>query len=307
MSDPLADLIGGDSPAEDPLYENAVLLVRTDNRVSASYLQRELELSYYMASQYIERMEKDGVISEPDDLSGARTVIDPITPPATDPDVIDVPPKRPRGRPPKDGGRVNAKKVEGVIDNKSPDLRTEQVQKGVTASWLARVMRMDVNDVKARLAYVTPMTTGNRQAAYDIKVAMQHLVDPVSDVETFIRNMDPKSLPTQLTAAFWSAEKTRLQTLEMARQLWDTNTVLTGYAHIFRVLRDDTKLWVDTLDEADEMTDKQRAVVSQLVDGLLANVYKSLAKFTEENATRSQLQFLEERLEEVKVERDYGN
>jgi uncharacterized protein YerC len=119
--------------------------------------------------------------------------------------------------------------------------------------------------------------------------------------------MDPKSLPTQLTSAFWTAEKTRLQTLEMAGQLWNTNTVLTGYAHVFRILRDDTNLWVDTLDEVEEMTDKQRAVVAQLVDGLLSNIHKSLAEFTEENATRSELQFLEERLEEVRMEKERGN
>ena len=230
-----------------------------------------------------------------------------------DPDVVDVPPKRRRGRPRNDGLPPQTKRVEGVhktgtVDNLAGvDLRTEQIQKGVTATWLARVMRMDVNDVKARLAHVTPMTTGNRQAAYDIKTAMQHLVDPVADIESFIRNMDPKSLPTQLTSAFWTAEKTRLQTLEMAGQLWNTNTVLTGYAHVFRILRDDTNLWVDTLDEVEEMTDKQRAVVAQLVDGLLSNIHKSLAEFTEENATRSELQFLEERLEEVRMEKERGN
>lgn len=242
-------------------------------------------------------------------------------PPKDDPDVIPVQQKRKRGRPRKDGTEPHSTKVEGVHDSRTvdtrpsepvdglggPDLRSEQIMKGVTATWLARVMRMDVNDVKVRLAHVTPMTTGNRQAAYDIKTAMGHLVDPVSDIETFIRNMDPKSLPTQLTAAFWTAEKTRFQTLEMAGRLWDTEKVLGGYAQIFRVLRDDTSLWVDTLDEVDEMTDKQRAVVTQLVDGLLSNIYKSLTEFTAENATRSELEFIEDRLEEVKLEKDRGN
>lgn len=233
-----------------------------------------------------------------------------LGPTGDDPDVIAVEPKRGRGRPRNDGQPVNSKKIEGVHGPETLDgldLRSEQIAKGVTATWLARVMRMDVADVKARLAYVTPMTTGNRQAAYDIKTAMGHLVDPVSDIETFIRNMDPKSLPTQLTAPFWQAEKTRLQTLEMASKLWDTDTVLAGYATIFRVLRDDTNLWVDTLDEVDEMTDKQRAVVTQLVDGLLANIYRSLTEFTAENATRSELQFIEERLEEVRQEKARGD
>ena len=230
--------------------------------------------------------------------------------------VVSVKPKRPRGRPRKDKKPPRAKKPEGVriLDAAmptepyadtdgagGPDLRTEQILKGVTATWFARVLRMDVNSVKARLRHVTPMGNSFRQAVYDLKTALPHLVDPVTDIETFLRNMDPKMMPIQLTSSFWQAEKARMVTMEMASRLWPTEVVLTGYAHIFRILRNDTRLWLDTLDEATPLTDKQRETFGQLIDGMMDSIYLKLQEHTKENATRPELEYLEARLEEVKA------
>ena len=214
---------------------------------------------------------------------------------------------RSRGRPRSDGSPAQPRKPEGVKivsgtveDSGQPDLRTEQILKGVTATWFARVLNMDVNTVKARLKSVTPMGNSYRQAVYDLRTALPHLVDPVTDIETYLRNMDPKLLPTQLTPAFWQAEKARLATMTMAKKLWPTDTVLVGYAQIFRILRDDTKLWLDTLDEATPLSDQQRAVFGQMIDGMLDSIYKSLREHVEENGTHSEIEYLEARLAEVR-------
>jgi len=47
---------------DDPLYEDAVSIVLTTQRASASYLQRRLKIGYNRASRMVERMEKDGII-----------------------------------------------------------------------------------------------------------------------------------------------------------------------------------------------------------------------------------------------------
>lgn len=233
--------------------------------------------------------------------------------------LVTVPRKRSRGRPPKDSsvGAIN-QRVEGVFSvsetgaahragNEAPsddaDLRSDSVRQGVTVTWLANILRMDAANVRRRLAPVTPMVAaGSRgsQSIYDVKTAMPHLVDPIFDAEELLRKMDPKDLPVQLTTDFWRAEKTRLQTLEMAKDLWSTATVVEGYAAIFKILRDDTGLWLDTLDEVKELDDAQRRAISQLVEGLLANIRQSLMEHTEANATRSELQYLETRLIAVK-------
>ena len=45
-------------------YEKAIRIAKEDGRVSISYLQRRLCLSYYEAGRIIDRMKEDGHISD---------------------------------------------------------------------------------------------------------------------------------------------------------------------------------------------------------------------------------------------------
>ena len=62
----------GDGP--DPLYEQAVAIVRETGRCSISSLQRALKTGYNRSARLVERMESEGVVSTPDE-KGARKVI----------------------------------------------------------------------------------------------------------------------------------------------------------------------------------------------------------------------------------------
>ena len=50
--------------SEDALYDQAVAIVLRDKKVSTSYVQRQLRIGYNKAANLIERMEREGVISE---------------------------------------------------------------------------------------------------------------------------------------------------------------------------------------------------------------------------------------------------
>lgn len=63
----------GMDTAED-LYKAAVRLVQTDGKASTSYVQRRMSLGYNRAAGFMERMEKEGIVSAPDD-AGHRTVL----------------------------------------------------------------------------------------------------------------------------------------------------------------------------------------------------------------------------------------
>ena len=45
-------------------YEKAIRIAKEDGKVSISYLQRRLCLSYFEAGQIIDRMKQDGYISD---------------------------------------------------------------------------------------------------------------------------------------------------------------------------------------------------------------------------------------------------
>lgn len=58
----------------DPLYPQAVEIVRDNERSSISHLQRHLKIGYNRAARLIERMEAEGVLSAPN-AAGTRTIL----------------------------------------------------------------------------------------------------------------------------------------------------------------------------------------------------------------------------------------
>jgi len=68
----------------DPLYDEAVDLVRRKGRASISMLQRTLRIGYTRAARLIDVMERDGIIGGPTDGPAPRQVLDygPAAPPA---------------------------------------------------------------------------------------------------------------------------------------------------------------------------------------------------------------------------------
>ncbi|MDG1287101.1 MAG: DNA translocase FtsK 4TM domain-containing protein [Rickettsiales bacterium] len=55
---------GGEMDEETMLYNQAVNIVRTDNKASTSYIQRKLKIGYNRAARLIDRMEEEGVVSQ---------------------------------------------------------------------------------------------------------------------------------------------------------------------------------------------------------------------------------------------------
>ncbi len=60
----------------DPLYDEAVDLVRRQGRASVSMLQRRLRIGYTRASRLVDEMEAQGIVSEPMGGTGVRDVLD---------------------------------------------------------------------------------------------------------------------------------------------------------------------------------------------------------------------------------------
>ena len=67
----------------DPLYDDAVDLIRRQGRASISMLQRRLRIGYTRAARLIETLEDDGIVSAPQPGSQVREVLDygPAAPP----------------------------------------------------------------------------------------------------------------------------------------------------------------------------------------------------------------------------------
>lgn len=60
----------------DPLFTEAVDLVRKQGRASISMLQRRLRIGYTRAARLVEAMEEKGIVSGPDSNTGVREILD---------------------------------------------------------------------------------------------------------------------------------------------------------------------------------------------------------------------------------------
>jgi DNA segregation ATPase FtsK/SpoIIIE, S-DNA-T family len=66
---------GAVSDEDDPLFEQALTIVRQQGTASASMLQRRLRVGYNRAARLIERMEDDGVIGPADGIRGRPVLV----------------------------------------------------------------------------------------------------------------------------------------------------------------------------------------------------------------------------------------
>jgi S-DNA-T family DNA segregation ATPase FtsK/SpoIIIE len=64
----------GDDVSQDPLYGDAVSIVRDQGKASISMIQRQMRIGFNRAARFIEQMERDGVIG-PQEGSKPRTVM----------------------------------------------------------------------------------------------------------------------------------------------------------------------------------------------------------------------------------------
>jgi S-DNA-T family DNA segregation ATPase FtsK/SpoIIIE len=58
----------------DALYDQALAVVLKDRKASTSYIQRRLQIGYNRAARLVERMEAEGLVSQPNHV-GKREVL----------------------------------------------------------------------------------------------------------------------------------------------------------------------------------------------------------------------------------------
>jgi S-DNA-T family DNA segregation ATPase FtsK/SpoIIIE len=72
---PSSNESGDDGGDDDPLWDQAMEIVRQQGTASASMLQRRLRIGYNRAARLIERMEDDGIIGPADGLRGRPVLL----------------------------------------------------------------------------------------------------------------------------------------------------------------------------------------------------------------------------------------
>jgi DNA segregation ATPase FtsK/SpoIIIE, S-DNA-T family len=71
-----AALLDIDDTSDEGLYQKALQIVRKERKSSTSYIQRSLRIGYNRAALLVERMEKEGILSEPNSTGKREILID---------------------------------------------------------------------------------------------------------------------------------------------------------------------------------------------------------------------------------------
>lgn len=192
-------------------------------------------------------------------------------------------------------------------------VNVEQVLGGVTASWLAQAFGMDPKDVKRKLAGCPALTEGNETGrgyqgrTYELKAAAAYLIKPKISAANFLRAVKKAELPSTLQQSFWDAMLKRQKYEENAGDLWRTDAVRQVLGETFQGLKFTMQLWIDTVERTTGLTGEQRKLLTELVDSLQGDLYRSLVERMQSKSTGPQLSELPSLLEESATEDDEEN
>lgn len=157
------------------------------------------------------------------------------------------------------------------------DAETEaMIFQGANITQIAKLFHMDRRDVTPKILDVPQCGTRGGYPIYFIHEVAPHLVKPIYDIETYIKRMHHNDLPKHLTKEFWAGALAKQKYEEEAGDLWRTDEVVEKLGGVFKKLRMTMLLMGDAIERETTFTDKQRDMLSAMVDGALNKMADSL-------------------------------
>jgi hypothetical protein len=170
-----------------------------------------------------------------------------------------------------------------------------EVLRGVTVPWLCQVFNMTKPQVEKRLENCPVLRrVGPNGKVYELAVAAAYLVKPKVTIEQYINSIDTKDLPERIRKEFWTARLQEQKWRQKAGELWSSQDVITVFGEVFKMIKNQSQLWSDTLESTAGLSDEQRILLGELVDDLMGKIFDSLTALKEGKATPSQLAEVEE-------------
>lgn len=170
-----------------------------------------------------------------------------------------------------------------------PTMDMTDVFGGVTVGWLSKVFGMDPSTVKKRLADCPPLHRRKAGYTYSLPVACRYLVKPVFDVKKYLEEMSPSELPANLQKEYWDALLKRQTWETRAGHLWPSESVMEVFGETFKTIKFTTQLWADNLQQLTGLTNSQRKILTDAVDGLHKELHERLLEMPKKRQTPSLL------------------
>lgn len=104
------------------------------------------------------------------------------------------------------------------------------------------------------------------------------LCDPQVDIEEVLKSLTPAKFPPMLQDAFWKAQKSRLEVEEKLGNLWSTERVVEILGKAFKPCRMAILMFKEQIEQQEELTVRQRALLDEMSDSLLQLLNEGLVK-----------------------------
>ncbi len=154
------------------------------------------------------------------------------------------------------------------------------VFQGASLIQIAKIFGMDARDVKQKLQGTSVKPSGERRGfpVYAIKDVAPYLVSPPYDLDEFIQKMSIADLPTILRKEYWAGMRSRQLFEKEAAELWPTSQVVDTVSSLLKTLRMSLLMSREAVERETELTDRQRAIITSLIDNSLEDLYATTTR-----------------------------
>lgn len=162
----------------------------------------------------------------------------------------------------------------------APDDESQAIlYQGANMSQLSTLFKADDRVLKEKMYGIKPV--GKRSghdiyAVHEVAARMGKLT--VAQVDAAMKRLNHADLPKLLTKEYWAGKRSRQAFERDEGDLWKTSEIITHVGEMVKSLNMELNLLTDAIERQVEMTDRQRAIATQLIEGAKVNMLKALAE-----------------------------
>lgn len=166
-----------------------------------------------------------------------------------------------------------ARNVRAALDKESDSILYE----GANLSQLSVLFKCDHRVLKEKMHGIAPVGKRGSYDIFDISEVASRMGKLTEDqVNKAMRRLNHADLPKALTKEFWAGLRSKQEYELRAGELWPTTKVVEEVGEMVKSLKMELDLLTDGIERQTELSDRQRDIAKQLIDGAKSNMLKRL-------------------------------
>lgn len=146
---------------------------------------------------------------------------------------------------------------------------------GANLSQMCALFKCDRRTLKARMHGILPVKNRGGYPIYDVSSVAERMGKMTEEqVDAAMQRLNHDALPKALTKEYWAGKRSRQAFERDAGDLWPTSQIVRDVGELVKTLNMELNLLIDGIERQVEMTERQRDIAKQLVNGAKDNMLK---------------------------------